>query len=607
MLLLLFGVFALAREPTCAVLLCNETAHAAAWIEGAQDEFIVVLESVFGGFDAETGARIGGCFDKTTILNSLVCLDRDDFPSARCYAKYCDFWRHSELFEGSADHDDDDHGHGGCVAPSTEPHDRDHKQRRQQRTCRTLQAWAAIGVDKLYAAFDAFDAGNFTNATSYACVAEKLLRLVTARLPPVFDDGASYRHQVLPEKLAAFDMLSGSTSNATANNDTNDLLIGTRTVRSFRRAADASTPNHTLIATYILARVLERSIDEAATEQAEGGTTELLWPLSGSLAPFDKTALPPQALCAVADQPTNLAPFQTSRILPCLGPLDFAAVADEFARCRSFPSSRIRRYDDLSAASCCSTVVLIADIDDKATGTRIEPRRESLGYVAHFRSPCTFEAIIAAAANASNTTTTSPPPSNSTANSTTFDPQIEAELVARVAASDLCIDVPSVSMPDVSPSSNASNATSANGGNTTTSGFGGVARGWRPPREGVPITLAPGESRCVGGERAGGQCSMESECGVGRTCRVKPGSQRAFCYDRFAWSDDEPCIYADDATECPYGYCYGAADGHDGGAYPLLYAYREQNCGDRVRALDHEACPPEVINWFEHPKLDSVQ
>jgi len=325
-LLLLLFPLAVARQPTCAVLLCDETAHAAAWIKGAQDEFIVVLESIFGGFSL-AGDRIGGCFDKTTILNSLVCLDRDDFPTARCYAKFCDFWRHTELFEKSDDDDDDD----GCAAPSTHTHEQHHKQ---QRVCRTLQAWAAIGIEKLYSAFDAFDGGKFANATSFACVAEKLLRLVTSRLPPVFDDGASYRHQVLPAKLAAFDLLAGQTgTNSTGNGTTTDLLVGTRTVRSFRRAADAPAgQNHSLIATYVVARVLERSVDEVTTEKAQGGVTELLWPVSGSLASFDKTSLPSQTLCAVADQMTNLQAFDASRALPCLGPLDFAAVADEFAR-----------------------------------------------------------------------------------------------------------------------------------------------------------------------------------------------------------------------------------------------------------------------------------
>jgi len=706
LLLLAFVALALARQPTCAVLLCNETAHAAAWLAGAEDEYIVLLESVFGGFSVD-GRRIGGCFDKTTILNSMVCLERDDFPPARCYAKFCDFWRHSELFE-QADDDDDDNGRG-CSPPSTNEHD--HKHKKQQRVCRTLQAWAAIGIDKLYAGLDAFDARNFTNATSYACVAEKLLSLVTSRLPPVFDDGSSYRHQVLPAKLAAFDMLSGGgSSNATSNNDTNDLLVGMRTIRSFRRAADAPPgTNHSLIATYVLARVLERSIDETTTEEAQGGITQLLWPVSGSLSRFDKSALPPQTLCAQADQPTNLDAFDAARTLPCLGALDFGAVADEFKRCKSFPSSRIRRYDDLSAASCCSTIVLMADIDDKANGTRFEPRHESLGYVAHYRSSCTFEGITSAnnstsqptnngttpssnfvcpsntgaatlngtcaartvtgglclsatqcevfvfnstlnqtsqviCGNSSCSTSVSAPcscvvsptcllddpassnvdttvcvPSNTTSSTNSssggsapsnsvVDPQIEAHVVSRVAAPDLCLDVESVSMPDVPPANNNNSTGNSTTGNTTTFAFGAAAtRGWQPPREGVPITLAPGESRCVGGERAGAQCSLESECGAGRTCRIKPGTKLAFCYDRYAWSESEPCIYAGELTECPYGYCYGAADGHDGGAYPLLYAFREGNCGAPERAGAHDDCPAEVMRWFEHPNRDSVQ
>jgi hypothetical protein len=576
--LLLVGVtLVFARQPTCAVLLCNEAQHSTAWIDGALDEMIVMLEAFFGGFSVD-GVRIGGCFGQTTILDSLVCLDRFDFPAARCYAKFCDFWRHVELFEKFDD--DDDGGAGpGCQAPLQREHEDKHKK---QRICRTIQQWAAIGVEKLFDALDAFDDGRYSNATSLACAAEKLLRLVTARLPPLFDDGSSYRHQVFPAALAAFDIL-GSGNSTNNNTDTNDLVIGTRTVRSFRRAAGASG-NHVLIATYIAARVLERSPDEIDTEKAQHGITQLLWPVSGAIAPFDKTSLPPQSLCAQADQTTNLVQFDSTRALPCLGPLDFAAVADEFSRCRSFPSQRIRRYDDLSPAGCCSTIVLMANIEDKGNGTRFEPRHESLGYVAHFDSSCTFEGLTANGTNSTN-------------------PLIEVELVARVAANDLCLDVVSVAMPDVAPSNTTNDNTTTN---ATTLADGEAVRGWRAPREGIPITLAPGDSVCVGGERAGAQCSVESECGGGRTCRIKPGTKQAFCYDRYAWSESEPCIHAGDLTECPYGYCYGAADGHDGGAYPLLYAYRQDNC-ERQRPGPYEFCTPAVRNWFLHPNLDSVQ
>ena len=504
--------------------------------------------------------------------------------------------------------DDDDEG-PGCRAPFTQPHqDRDHKK---LRVCRTLQQWAAIGVEKLYDALDARDGGRFANATSLACAAEKLLRLVTDRLPPSFDDGASYRHQTLGPELAAFDLVGGQTSGGEADNATTDLLIGTRTVRSFRRAADApANTNHTLIATYIVARVLERSLSEISTERAQEGVVELLWPVAGAISAFDKTGLPGDSLCAMADQQTNLQAFDATRALPCLGPLDFATVADHFDRCHEFPSSRLRRYDNLQATSCCSTIVLMADITDKGNGTRFEPRRESLGYVAHYRSRCTFEAIFAAE-NSTLGNSTAPNNSTSAGNSTlpnnlVFDPHIETDLVARIAAIDLCLDVLATTSIDTNVTASNSTGNGTTGGNTTVAGFaGGLAVWWRAPREGIPITLAPGESRCVGGERPGEQCSVASECGDGRTCRLKPGTTQAFCYDRFAWSESEPCIYANELTECPYGYCYGAVDGHDGGAYPLLHTYRKNRC-DSQNAVIVE-CPPDIMAWFDYPTLDSVQ
>jgi hypothetical protein len=588
--LIVFGALVrivVATEPTCAVLFCNESTHSQAWIAGAQDEFIVLLQLVYGGFDVKT-QHVPGRFDKLAILDSTACIERDQLPSARCYAKYCDFWRHRELFQKTFYDDDDDNGSGvgGCPAPDAVPHAEKH---RDSRVCRTLQQWAAIGLDKLYSAYDAYDAGNYTNATSFACVAELVLRLVVDRLPPSFDDGASYRHVVFPAKLAAFNMLGIGNSS-----DTNDLIVGTRTVRSFRRDAGSSNSNHTLIATYIVARVLERSVDEADTERQLGGITELLWPVAGFLASFDKTGLSPKTICSINGVQSNLGSNDSAALLPNLDVHhDVGAVSDDFLRCSSFPGSRTRRYDNLLPSSCCSTIVLMTDIDDRATGKRVEPRRESLGYIAHYRSSLVFE----------NT------------NASSVDPLIEKFLVARVAAPDLCNDVASVSSLDVPPppSNSSTNSSSFN-----TTSFGdrvSLVSGnhWRPPREGLPITLPPGESRCIGGEKAGTVCSMQSECGKGRTCKAKPGTHpsASYCYDRFGWQESEPCVFEGELTECPYGYCYGAADGHDGGVYPLLYQYGQcfdpNNDSLEENTDDLDECSEEVLKWYEHPALDSIQ
>jgi len=160
---------------------------------------------------------------------------------------------------------------------------------------------------------------------------------------------------------------------------------------------------------------------------------------------------------------------------------------------------------------------------------------------------------------------------------------------------------------DNSTMDNNTTTTPSSNGTITTSNIGAAVTNtwWRPPRDGLPMTLAPGESRCVGGERAGDVCSLASECGAGRTCRVKPGSDAAYCYDTFAWAESEPCIYAGKLTECPYGYCYGAADGHDGGTYPLLHVFRSKRC-DAENAVIAD-CPDEVMNWFDHPTIDSIQ
>jgi hypothetical protein len=117
----------------------------------------------------------------------------------------------------------------------------------------------------------------------------------------------------------------------------------------------------------------------------------------------------------------------------------------------------------------------------------------------------------------------------------------------------------------------------------------------------IPLTLAPGESRCVGGEKPGAVCTMESECGAGWACRRKPFVHNfAYCYDGTSWDETRACAFADADDECPFGQCVGDVNGLDGGAYPFLYFYKENDCEHNAKASP-VCADPHVAEWQSYP------
>jgi len=569
-----------ARRPTCAALLCSEADHAAAWLGGAQDEYLVLHQTLFGA-EGPRGAVIGPLGDQAAVLDSTLCLERDSLPRPKCYARFCDFWRHTEFTDSRRGHSDD-----GCAAAlrpaaaadnTTHHHhnddDDDDSERSDHRVCHTLRRWAAIGIDKLGKAHDSDQAGDAVSTTTYACAAEQMLGMVNDRFRSPFVDSlragkVSFRHQTYAGTNVAFSL--------EGDPNVTDLTFTTRTTRSFRRwhsDNDADdTVSHTLVGTFLSVGAATLSADEQQLEATTHGTVQLLWPVAGIIEPFDNSALPPQSVCSVGQIDSNLATtFSTT--LPQLGRRDFAAAA-EFEACDRFPSNHPapRHYNDLLPSGFGSMVVVVADVDPSTDG-------RAVAYVAHVGSVTAFEASPG-------------------------DPGIGASLVARVAASDTCTDTLGAAtlVEIVNVNTTTTNSTS----NSTTASFGGGSV-IRQPRAGVPMTLAPGESVCVGGENQGRTCSVESECGAGRTCRVKPGTGAAYCHDRFAWNEDEPCALVGEANECPYGYCYGAVDGHEGGAYPLLFVWRDSHCDSPTEAIIEDCALEEVRNWQAYPTPDSVQ
>jgi hypothetical protein len=471
--LLLFAttVLVTAREPTCAVLFCDAQNATRAWLDAAQTEMLLVTQSLFGGF-LENGERRGGC--GVELLDSTVCFDACSLTE-KCHTANCDWRRHRELFEHSVDRccpveDDDDRADCEC-----------------RSVCHRLRKWIDLGIEKLYIAYDLFDAGQFNKSTSFACAAERLLSFSYKQFEKAdaaFPRRGTYRHIVGASTNVSFavgPLLDDSTS---------ELLVATRPTQSFQGDEHG---RHTMVANYLLAFVLNGTVEKGAVQQ-------LLWPVGGLMPSFDRSSLPQNNECARSGAPTTVMPaFNVSTRLDGVGPHDFAAVVDSVVRCDGFPPpGKTRYYDDLTPSSCCSALVLIADIEVAKHDNSV-----SLAYIAFRKSRVTFEANETRAMN--------------------------VVLYARLAEPGTCIDF-------------AANTTTGADNDTIV-----LEAESRPVHVGAP--------RCVGGRNEGALCTRRSECGAGLACRTNPLTHKPLCYDGTWWNEAMPCSV--ESEECPYGDCVG--------------------------------------------------
>lgn len=269
-------------------------------------------------------------------------------------------------------------------------------------------------------------------------------------------------------------------------------------------------------------------------------TTQLLWTATGTIGPF-ATTLPPSNLCASNDEPTDQEDvFDVARRYPDLTTKDRATVLGDGAQ---------RFYIDLRAVAGAPNVVLFDGLATNKTAVSVAQldlrvpaaERDDVGDLVH---PALF---------------------------------------LRVADGDVCTDIEAAIVPP--PTDDEQEATLAALANSD-----------------VPLTLAPGESQCVGGSRAGQRCTQLTECGQGLACRRKPFGPRniAFCYDGVAWDETRPCAFADADDECPFGECVGFVSGLDGGAFPFLYFYKASKCG--AETADAAICgEPRVADWHAYP------
>lgn len=508
-MLLLFLVGALAA-PLPALLACTPADRADAWVTGAQDNVLLTLQTLFGGFNC-TGHLVDACFEKAELMDAVTCVstvaDCDD----------CDLEAQLAITDE-------------CCEETEPTVDGD-------SICRTNRQWIAIAFDKMGVARRTLDtcinnlecvdechAAACENATQFACAASAILEAVLVSLDSEFlAVAATYRHILSPRRTVVF--------------DGTDVVVSTQTIQSFR---DCTTPvcrNHALVATY--------TVYSAHTAGLPPGTHQLLWPIGGRVGNFDRTGLP-VGHCSLAEAETTHVPADDPALrLSTLGHLDFARVIPSFQLCGGFPCAGcVRTFNDLSPARCCNTLPIMPNIGAAAQPVDDGFVATSTSYVAHYRSAVTYES------------------------QPTRDVRVDLKLLVRVAAADMCVDYDVLATTPASALFNTTNRIA---------------------------TLAPGESKCIGGSASGQLCTERNACGTGMACTARPGGG-TYCFDGSWWNAAMPCSGA----QCPFGECYGAVSGDEGGAYPYLHVWNENHCDNPLLATS--ICQDErVREWYNTP------
>lgn len=372
-----------ASQPNVLSLACSEADAAQQWINGALDATLLVLETLYGGWNC-AGQLVDACYEEAAKIDAITCIEPTN----------------PECFDGCHLENqivvDDECCKNEFDAPTMDG----------DAVCRTNRKWLSIAFDKLYMALDAYDAESYALATELACAAEKIFSAVLQSLGSSFLlDVATYRHIVSPQSTNKYDDIEVAA-----------LTTLARTVQSFRDCTTVGCHDHVLIATYTLFRT---DVDGSLPV----GVNQLLWPIGGTMSAFDKTGLPADSRCAVTQALSSVTPTTNVNYrLPTLGHIDYARVVQSFSRCSGFPvSGCVQGYHDLSINRCCNTLTLVKDIGKTAAllPTNEEsptPRVYAFAYVAHYKSKITYE-------------------SDPTRNN-----EVELDLFVRTAAADACVD-----------------------------------------------------------------------------------------------------------------------------------------------------------------------
>lgn len=563
MLINIFWAIVLAKPPECVVLFagvgdsCSGRA-ATVWVNAALGEAERFYDTVNGAFLQPqcTGKRNVERVPPFPVKGSdLVCIDQFDRPVEICHMKQCNLTSHKEFHNGDCDRSDDD--------------DDDKKA-----ACRSIDSWTAIGTDKLVQAMNALEQQLFNVSISYACAADFIFSHINrwiVETTPDPDESLPFLSEEGRRRFKYDNIISALREATFIGPAINVELRAVQELRQCRPAhrwqqrkrsafaalailpGESLDANSTLLQDQVAAALIFSNF--IGTNQSVVGSAQFDWAPTGSIPSFGATFGPADNVfvCVKEDADTNLAQFDATRVFPPLTVRDTAVTRDD---------GPPRSYAGLSTGSACSIIVLLRNLrsgDNASSVTQLQLAQ--------------------------------PPQATQPSN---FSAEIEAGIILRNANDEGCTDSTAL-FTDVFTNTSAPPAS-----NTSTLGFS--VKFIQPPA-GVPLTLAPGESRCVGGDRAGSLCTQASECGAHRACRRKPFAPRevAFCYDGSQWDESRPCAFADEDEECPFGECVGEVNDVAGGAYPLLHFYQANACGQAAGANSPVCADARVAAWYQYP------
>ena len=619
-MLLLLLVYAAVRAtvPQHAALVdgCG-SAFSNEWLAAAQDEAIRSYHTLNGGWlDSECcGARANGPEARikpfAVDLHAIVCIVHASFPKDECVNKKCNFQSHPQLYESDcgvesqlvcplafdpryiyndisacangtelvgtvhyAGGDTCNTGYVSCPAdapqsaactctlPSTEKICsgtwRDDGRRYGAQctppddSCRTVESWLKVGQELLTEALDKTELCEWDAASSAACAAEFVYRRINQWTLETYSASADKLQFISPMARATQRYTHINSPLRQISFETTLFSAKLRVVQSVRSCASSCSaePSSDPVTSLL---VYTQTESDANTLEL----SQLVWALAGVLADFG-TVLPfaPANGCGAEHVQTNLALFDPQRRVPRLGAQDWATV-----RC----DGAARETVDLRINAICPVVLLFAQLHPAAA----EP--STLYSLAQLQLRDGFAPLDALAAAE----------------------LVESGLAFRVATGTggECRDYKLLLASSVFERCALAAPLL-------------FAEAVEEHRDSVPLTLAPGESRCVGGTAAGRLCTAANECGRGLVCRHNPFAPRstAFCYDGLVWDETKPCTGggADEATSCPYGTCVGAINGLDGGLFPLLHHHQASDC----QTDDSDVCAhPAVAAWHKYPNL----
>lgn len=612
------SVFLCGNGTDCAALFSNE------WLAAAQEEAVRTYHTLNGGWLEPTccgGAHAHGPEVRVrpfaANLGAVLCIPHSSFPDEECASKKCNFASHPELFQDDCSQLDGlcpsecrlstdpqyvyrdisgcskssvvqgllnsvpDEGGNNCEAayirclytaenatvnepcfcPLPQPActctgtwEGNGKVYGATCTvdtesCRTIESWLDIAKWLLIDALEYTEQCEWELASSASCAAEFVYRSVNEWLLSTYAAQAAELQFINPmaRQLQRYTHINSPLRTVTF--DGTLFTAQVRVVQSVRTCASCGDASDREPVTSLL--VYSSASGDADTLEV----TQLVWALSGVLADFG-TVLPfaVNNECGLQHIHSNLPLFASARRVPRLGAQDWATV-----RCDGAP----RETTDLRIEAVCPVVLLFAAL---APG---EPTDE-LHSLAQLQLRDGFAPLAPLAAAQ----------------------LLEAALALRVATGTggECHDYSLLLAANVYDNCSLVEQP--------------LAIISEEHQSLVPLTLAPGTSRCVGGTNDGQECNARSECRAGSACRRKPFEPDtvAFCYDGLVWHADQPCAFADEDASCPYGTCVGAANGFDGGLFPLLHFHQEAECASG--ASDASACQHgAVANWHKYPNL----